>query len=64
MRRSLVLTNEGSRNRFRASLPTPTVLQRRAPAATKGLASSLRTDMRGFVHTYITGVAAVLAFIV
>lgn len=61
-RRALVLTDDGARNPFRASLPphaTADVID--IPA--ERLWALTRDDVRGFASTYVTVTAAVLAFI-
>jgi hypothetical protein len=67
MRRSLVLTQEGARHSFRASLPAAVKLRRRprlrspeidAPALQRSL-----SDTRGVVSTYFAATLAVLVFI-
>lgn len=62
MRRDLVLTDEGARHPFRASLP---------PGARREISTAPRTtdwrlsasDVRGFATAYFATFAAVLAFI-
>lgn len=62
-RRSLVLTDEGARHPFRASLPRHVT----ATVATKEPAQNLwqltRDDVRGFASVYFATFAAVLVFI-
>lgn len=67
MRRSLVLTQEGARHSFRASLPAAVKLRRKPPLAaigndTPAMQRSL-TDTRGVVSTYFAATLAVLVFI-
>ena len=63
MRRALVLTDEGARHPFRASLPMHV---RRAPEAARRITDWRLTgsDVRGFATAYFASFAAVLAFIV
>lgn len=61
-RRSLVLTDEGARHPFLASLP-PHV---RSPVAAKPLRAAwavTREDIRGFASVYLASLAATLVFI-
>lgn len=61
MRRALVLTDEGARHPFRASLPPR---PRREPAAVRTTDWRLTaSDMHGFATVYFASFAAVLAFI-
>lgn len=62
MRRALVLTDEGARHPFRASLPAHL---RRESASAVGTTDWRLTasDMRGFATVYFASFAAVLAFI-
>lgn len=63
MRRALVLTDEGARHPFRASLPAR--LRRDQPQAPRTTDWRLTaSDVRGFATAYFASFAAVLAFIV
>jgi len=62
MRRALVLTDEGARHPFRASLPAN--LRRESVSAIRTTDWRLTaSDMRGFATVYFASFAAVLAFI-
>ncbi|MCR9178739.1 MAG: hypothetical protein NXH71_00680 [Erythrobacteraceae bacterium] len=63
MRRSLVLTEESARHRFRASLP-PHVKRDLIPIPAEALWRLTMTDMRGVASVYVAATAAVLAFII
>lgn len=63
MRRALVLTDEGARHPFRASLPA---CRRKPPATSEHRTTDWRlsaTDVHGFATAYFASFAAVLAFI-
>lgn len=62
MRRSLVLTREGARHPFRASLPSRVALRRGKVDPTAEVRRPV-SDARGFVNAYVAAFAAVLAFI-
>lgn len=63
MRRALVLTDEGARHPFRASLPARSRREQvDAPRTTDWRLSA--TDVRGFATVYLASFAAVLAFII
>ena len=62
MRRALVLTDEGARHPFRASLPAR--LRREPVPAIRTTDWRLTaSDMRGFATVYFASFAAVIAFI-
>lgn len=62
MRRALVLTDEGARHPFRASLPAQLRRERVSlPRTTDWRLTA--SDMRGFATVYLASFAAVLAFI-
>ena len=67
MRRSLVLTQEGARHSFRATLPAAVKLNRKArfgsPHMNTPVLQRPVTDMRGVANTYFAATLAVLAFI-
>lgn len=63
MCRSLVLTEESARHRFRASLP-PHVKRDLIPIPAEALWRLTMTDMRGVASVYVAATAAVLAFII
>ncbi|SHN55356.1 hypothetical protein [Erythrobacter sanguineus] len=63
MRRTLVLTEESARHRFRASLP-PHVKRDLIPIPAEALWRLTMTDMRGVASVYVAATAAVLAFII
>ncbi len=63
MRRTLVLTEESARHRFRASLP-PHVKRDLIPIPAEALWCLTMTDMRGVASVYVAATAAVLAFII
>lgn len=63
MRRALVLTDEGARHPFRASLPA--LLRRDQTQAVRTTDWRLTaSDMRGFATAYFASFAAVLALII
>ena len=61
-RRSLVLTEESARHRFRASLP-PHVKRDLLTIPAESLWRLTMADVRGVASTYVATTAAVLAFI-
>ncbi len=61
-RRSLVLTDESARHRYRASLP-PHVRRDLLPIPAESLWRLTMADVRGAASTYVATTAAVLAFI-
>ena len=62
MRRALVLTDEGARHPFRASLPARSRRERiQAPRTIDWRLTA--SDVRGFGTAYFASFAAVLAFI-
>ncbi len=61
-RRSLVLTDEGARHPYRASLP-PHVKRDLLPIPAESLWRLTMADVRGVASTYVATTAAVLAFI-
>lgn len=64
MRRALVLTDEGARHPFRASLPAHICRGVPSPPARRTTDWRLTpSDMRGFATAYFATFAAVLAFI-
>ncbi|WP_435417931.1 hypothetical protein WAB17_13860 [Parerythrobacter aurantius] len=62
-RRSLVLTDEGARHPFRASLP-PHVRASQPAAPLRAAWNLTREDIRGFASAYFASLAAVLVFII
>ena len=62
MRRALVLTDEGARHPFRASLPVTSRRERAATARTTDWRLT-GNDIRGFATVYFASFACVLAFI-
>ena len=63
MRRALVLTDEGARHPFRASLPARMRHEHATALRTTGWRLTA-TDVRGFATVYFASFAAVLAFII
>ena len=63
MRRALVLTDEGARHPFRASLPAHVRSEPVTPRRTTDWRLTAG-DVRGFATVYFASFAAVLAFIV
>lgn len=61
-RRSLVLTNEGTRHPFRASLP-PHVASEKPQLPLRAAWALTRDDIRGFASAYFATLAAALVFI-
>ena len=61
-RRSLVLTDEGARHPFRASLP-PHVREDLLDIPAESLWRLTTEDVRGVASTYVATLAAVLVFI-
>ncbi|ABC62879.1 hypothetical protein [Erythrobacter litoralis] len=62
-RRSLVLTDEGARHPFLASLP-PHVRAVDAPQSARNTWQITRDDMRGFGSAYFACLAAALVFLI
>jgi hypothetical protein len=63
MRRALVLTDEGARHPFRATLPS-TLRRETIPAVRTTDWRLTASDVRGFATMYFASFACVLAFIV